>query len=59
MQFKIGGEEYKEFHATLIGMISGEEKVETIELSDRFEENQGRKADFSIKLISISSAKQT
>ena len=58
LQFKVGGEEYKEFHAPLIGMISGEEKVETIELSDRFEENQGRKADFSIKLIGISSAKR-
>ena len=58
LQFKVGGEEYKEFHATLIGMICGEEKVETIELSERFEENQGKKADFRINLIGIFTAKR-
>ena len=32
------------------------EKVEIIELSESFEENQGKKADFRIKLIGIFSA---
>ena len=58
LQFKVGGEEYKEFHATLIGMMCGEEKLEIIELSESFEENQGKKADFRIKLIGIFSAKR-
>jgi FKBP-type peptidyl-prolyl cis-trans isomerase (trigger factor) len=58
LQFKVGGEEYREFHAALIGMTCSEEKAETIELSERFEENQGRKADFRIKLIGIFSAKR-
>ena len=39
LQFKIGGPEYKEFHAALIGMGSGEEKEEVIELSEFFNEN--------------------
>ena len=58
LQFKIGGTEYKEFHAALIGMGSGEEKEAVIELSERFDENEGKKADFKIKLTGISTAKR-
>ncbi|MDP6431725.1 MAG: trigger factor, partial [SAR324 cluster bacterium] len=58
LQFKIDGTEYKEFHAALIGMGSGEEKEAVIELSERFDENEGKKADFRIKLTGISTAKR-
>ncbi len=58
LQFKIGGTEYKEFHAALIGMGSGEEKEAVIELSERFDENKGEKADFKFKLTGISTAKR-
>ena len=58
LQFKIGGTEYKEFHTTLIGMGSGEEKEAVIELSERFDENKGEKADFKFKLTGISTAKR-
>ena len=58
LQFKVGGPDYKEFHESLIEMRSGEEKVETIELSERFDENQGKKADFRIKLIGVLTAKK-
>ena len=58
LQFKIGGTEYKEFHATLIGMGSAEEKEAVIVLSERFDENEGKKADFRIKLTGISTAKR-
>ena len=58
LQFKIGGTEYKEFHAVLIGMGSSEEKEAVIELSERFDENEGKKADFKIKLTGISTAKR-
>jgi len=58
LQFKIGGTEYKEFHTALIAMGSGEEKEAVIELSERFNENEGKKADFKIKLTGISTAKR-
>ena len=58
LQVKIGGTEYKELHAALIGMGSGEEKEAVIELSERFDENEGKKADFKIKLTGISTAKR-
>ena len=58
LQFKIGGTEYKEFHTPLIAMGSGEEKEAVIELSERFDENEGKKADFKIKLTGISTAKR-
>ena len=58
LQFKIGGTEYKEFHGALIGMSSGEEKEAVIELSERFDENKGEKADFKFKLTGISTAKR-
>ncbi len=58
LQFKIGGPEYREFHDELIGMSSGEEKKTVIELSENFNENEGKKADIIIKLTSISTAKK-
>ena len=58
LQFKIGGTEYTEFHTALIAMGSGEEKEAVIELSERFDENEGKKADFKIKLTGISTAKR-
>ncbi len=58
LQFKIGGTEYTEFHTALIAMGSGEEKEAVIELSERFNENEGKKADFKIKLTGISTAKR-
>ena len=58
LQFKIGGTEYKEFHAALIGMKSGEEKDSIIELSESFAENEGKKADIIIKLSSILTARR-
>ena len=58
LQFKIGGSEYKEFHEALIGMHIGEDKEAVIELSERFDEKKGEKADFRIKLIAILTAKR-
>ena len=58
LQFKVGGTEYKEFHASLIGMGAGEEKEAVLELSERFDKNEGKKADFRIKLTGISVAKR-
>ena len=58
LQFKIGDTEYKEFHAAMIGMGSDEEKEAVIELSEHFDENEGKKADFRIKLTGISTAKR-
>ena len=56
LKFKIGGTEYKEFHSSIIGMHCDEEKEAVIELSERFDGNEGKKADFKIKLIEISTA---
>ena len=58
LQLKIGGTEYKEFHDTLIGMSNGEEKEAVIELSEQFNENEGKKAKFKIKLTEIFTAKR-
>jgi len=58
LQFKVGGPEHKEFHAALIGMGAGEEKEAVIELSERFDENKGKNADFKIKLSEVFSAKR-
>tara|TARA_B100000945_G_scaffold96587_1_gene75529 strand:+ start:445 stop:1773 length:1329 start_codon:yes stop_codon:yes gene_type:complete len=57
LQFKIGGKDYEEFHDSLLGMVNGEEKAEKIKLTERFEDNQGKKADFNIKLKEIFEAK--
>ncbi len=58
LQLKIGGTEYKEFHSALIGMCTGEEKEAVIELSNSFNENEGEKADFMIKLSEIFTAQR-
>ena len=58
MQIKIGGSDLAEFHAGLLGMSSGEEKEVEVELSDRFGENAGKKANFKIFLTEISTVKR-
>ena len=42
LQFKIGGSEYKEIHAALIGMDSGEEIEAVIVLSEHIDEYEGK-----------------
>ena len=56
-QIKIGGSDLAEFHADLLGMSSGEEKEVEVELSERFGENAGKKANFKILLTEISKVK--
>ena len=58
MQIKIGGSDLAEFHAGLLGMSSGEEKEVEVELSERFGENAGKKANFKILLTEISTVKR-
>jgi len=58
MQIKIGGSDLAEFHAGLLGMSSGEEKEVEVELSERFGENIGKKANFKILLTEISTVKR-
>ena len=53
VQFIIGGIEFEEFHDALIGMASGDEKSLEIILSDQFEDNKGKKANFNIQLTEI------
>ena len=58
MQFKIGTPDLAEFHECLLGMSSGDEKEEEIELPERFGENAGKKAIFKIQLAEISIVKR-
>ncbi|MCS5546735.1 MAG: trigger factor [SAR324 cluster bacterium] len=58
MQIKIGGSDLAEFHAGLLGMSSAEEKEVEVELSERFGENAGKKANFKILLTEISTVKR-
>ena len=58
IQFKIGTPELAEFHDCLLGMSPGAEKVEQIELPERFGENEGKKATFKIQLVQISIVKR-
>ena len=58
MQFKIGTPDLAEFHDCLLGMSSGDEKEEELELPERFGENAGKKANFKIQLAEISIVKR-
>ena len=58
ISFKIGGSDLVEFHDHLLGMSSGDDKEIEIVLSERFDENKGKKANFKICLNEISSAKR-
>ena len=58
MQFKIGTPDLAEFHDCVLGMSSGDEKEEEIELPERFGENAGKKANFKIQLTEISTVKR-
>jgi trigger factor len=58
MQFKIGTPDLMEFHDCVLGMSSGDEKEEEIELPERFGENAGKKANFKIQLTEISIVKR-
>ena len=58
MQFTIGGTDLVEFHSSLLGMASDEDKEVEIELPDRFGENAGKKAKFKIHLTEISAVKR-
>ncbi|MBS1256385.1 MAG: Trigger factor [Deltaproteobacteria bacterium] len=53
LQIRIGSSEYKEFHSSLLGMNSGDEKNAVIELTEIFDENEGENADFRFKLKDI------
>lgn len=53
IQFVVGGNEYIEFHETLLGMVPGSEKELEIALSEKYGENKGKKAKFKIKLNEI------
>ena len=57
IQFKIGSSELVEFHSCLLGMNEGEEKELEIKLPPRFQENEGKIANFKIQLIEISTLK--
>jgi len=58
MQFKIGTPDLAEFHDCLLGMSSGDEKEQEVELPERFGENAGKKAKFNIQLTEISIVKR-
>lgn len=58
ISLKIGGSDFVEFHDFLLGMSSGDDKKIEVVLSERFNENKGKKANFKIQLIEISSAKK-